>query len=208
MFQKIMDRYKALVTEQGAPINILIGGILLYIPVLGHAVCLGYLMNLLDEVRAGRPVKMPKWENFEKLFFEGLPAALVLFGVMLINSMISRIFCVGFLVSIAVNLLMPAVLIILLMRLRETTDWKNALQPGAIVEDLKKDLQKYFPVLVFFFLAGIVSLIVGCCVLFPFPLFLSMMVFLPMLAEIYLASHNEPKIEAPADSATPPAENK
>ena len=216
MFSSIIEKFKAVAKEENGLVKILIGGLLLYIPILGHAVVFGFLMDLLQNVKEKKPVQMPKWQNIEKLFMDGIPLALLSFGLTIVLMGCSFILgflpCLGFIVnlllSIAFGIFLPAVLVIAAFRLRETTKWQTALEPGALIEDLKKDFKDYLPILIPYFIFSFVSVIIGCCgVLAPFPLFYTMVVFFPMLAEIYVKSH----AEAPAPSEQtppPPAEEK
>ena len=218
MFSTIIERFKTVAKEENALIKILIGGLLLYIPILGHAVVFGFLMDLLQNVKDKKTVLMPKWQNIEKQFMDGIPLALLSFGLSIVlmgcSFILGFVPCLGFVVnlllSIAFGLILPALIVICAFRLRETSKWQTALEPGALVENLRKDFRDYLPILVPYFIFSFVSVIIGCCgILAPFPLFYTMVVFFPMLAEIYVKSHEEAPVPedqtppAPADT-TPP----
>lgn len=216
MFDTILEKYKSITKQEGWLVKVLIGGLLSFIPVLGHAVVFGYLMNILDDVKDKKEFTLPKWQNIEKLFMDGIPVAVlaVVLGIalMIVGFILGVVPCLGVLLSLLLNtafgLILPLVLLIAMYRLRATTKWQDALVPGALVEELKKDLKDYFPVLVAYFIANFVSAIVGCCgFLAPITCFYTALVFFPMLAAIYIKKHSEPQAEAPAapaSGATPP----
>lgn len=213
MFSNIIERFKAVTKEENWLVKILIGGLLLYIPILGHAVVFGFLMDLIQNVKEKKPLQMPKWQNIEKFFMEGIPLALLSFGLAIVLMGCSFILgflpCLGLIVnlllSIAFGIILPAILVISALRLRETSKWQTALEPGALIEDLKKDFKEYLPILIPYFIFSFVAVIIGCCgVLAPFPLFYTMVVFFPMLAEVYVKSHSElPAAEVDQTTVTP-----
>lgn len=214
MFSNIIERFKAVAKEENAIVKLLIGGLLLYIPILGHAVVFGFLMDLLQNVKEKKPLQMPKFQNIEKMFMDGIPLALLSLGLTIILMLCSFFFnfllCFGFILnlilSIAFGIILPAVLVIAAFRLRETSNWQKALEPGALIEDLKKDFKEYLPILIPYFIFSFVSVLIGCCgVLAPFPLFYTMVVFFPMLAEVYVKSHEE--VPIPADQTPPSAQD-
>ncbi|GAB4542626.1 MAG: hypothetical protein Kow0063_34870 [Anaerolineae bacterium] len=51
--------------------KILIGGVVLLIPIVNFA-AIGYLVQIIRNVRAGQPLPLPEWDEFGKYFMDGL----------------------------------------------------------------------------------------------------------------------------------------
>jgi len=51
--------------------KILIGGVVLLIPIVNFA-AIGYLIQIIRNVRAGQPLPLPEWDEFGKYFVDGL----------------------------------------------------------------------------------------------------------------------------------------
>jgi hypothetical protein len=210
MLNDIIERYKRVTRDEDWIVKILLGGLFCYIPVLGHAVAFGFIMDLLEDLREQREVKLPRWQNLEKLFLDGLPMALMALvlgvAIFLVNFVVSWIPCFGFLagmiLALAFSLIMPALLVIFAFRRMELQNWQEAMNPTMLIEEIQKKFQDYLPVLLLLWVCSLASLFVGCCgILAPFPLFYTAVVFYPMIGEIYL------KEESPgaAVSETAPA---
>lgn len=70
---------KRLFTDPSWILKCLFGAVLLAVPVAHFFAC-GYLYELLNRARRGEPVELPEWEDWRRLFFNGV-AAFVIFLV-------------------------------------------------------------------------------------------------------------------------------
>ncbi len=192
--KRIIQRFKDITQEENWIIKIVVGGILFCIPIL-NAISFGYLMDLLDDVKEKRVLRLSKdWKNFERLFKEGLPLALAMI-VLIVTTFIVQIllevfpFCLGLILILVLNLTivvcMPMFFTILAYRLREYQTWQEAAQIGAIVNTIKKDFKHYLPFSLGLLLCSVLSIIVGCCLFASIPYFLCCVVFYPFFGEIY-----------------------
>ncbi|MBN2144675.1 MAG: DUF4013 domain-containing protein [Candidatus Aureabacteria bacterium] len=196
MFDKIIQRFKEIPKEEGWIIKVLIGGLVLYIPIL-NAVSFGYIMDLLEDVKEKREVKLPGWQNLEKLFMTGLPLSIFMLVLSLVQFIISSILgliaCIGPIISFAINLailfLTPLLVLILAYRLIELRNWKEAMNWGIVLEEIQKNYKEYLPFLLGFLICIPVSFIAGCCVLFAIPYFYAMIGIYPLMGEVYVKLH-------------------
>ncbi|EKD26465.1 MAG: hypothetical protein ACD_79C01181G0001 [uncultured bacterium] len=198
MFNEIIQRYKNITKDKDWIVKIIIGGLFLYIPILGWAISFGFILDLLEDVKEKREIELPKWQNFEKLFMEGLPLGIIFFLIIILNMVVNAVIpCFGWLIGLFISIIAPLIVVIFAYRYKELRSWSEALMPSAIIESTKKIFKESFPLLLVFAVANFIS-IITCCFL-VIPIFYSMTVFYPMLGEIYLKSIQTP---ASADDIT------
>lgn len=197
MFQKIIERIKNITSQEGWGKSFLIGGLLSYLPIIGHAMVCGYLMEILESLKEKKEFKLPKWQNFEKYLMAGLPMvifSLVAALAMIVLSVILQFIpCFGhifsFVCSIIFSLFFPGVLIIVAYRLIETQDWQIALNYNVIKDDFLKSYKDSIPLLIGFWICSLIALVLGCVVIFfPILYFFVLLIYFPMLGESYLQS--------------------
>ncbi len=72
---------KRIFAEPRWALNVLIGGVLSYVPVL-NLLALGYLYRYFEQIHRGGGFSWPDWNDWEGLFFDGLRllAILALYG--------------------------------------------------------------------------------------------------------------------------------
>ncbi len=70
---------KRLFSDSSWILKCLLGAVLLAVPGLHFFAC-GYLYEVVNRARRGEPVELPEWEDWRRLFFNGV-AAFVIFAV-------------------------------------------------------------------------------------------------------------------------------
>jgi hypothetical protein len=155
------------------------------------------LIDVLDKIKNKKTDILPAWQNIEKLFLEGLPLAIfmIVLSVILIviHAFLSVFGCLGgfisFILNIVYALLMPCIIVIGAFRLKELMNWKEALVIGAFAEDLQKNFKEYFPLLIASMVLSFVSAIIGCGILSPFFMFITMVAMYPLIGKVYLKNY-------------------
>jgi hypothetical protein len=167
--------------------KILLGGAISLIPIVGQIYMMGYALEALKNIIAGREVPLPEvTEDFGGKLLKGLLLSVILFiyylpvtvigagsgiGSALITNVIddpdavnaivsvwSGLFgCISLILSIAIGLLMPFVW----SRYAETEKFEEAFKLGEIFQMLKDNLGITFLVLIVSSVAGFLAFIVG-----------------------------------------------
>ena len=68
---------QAIPAEREWPRKILIGSLLGFIPVV-NLLCLGYLYRYVSQIRRKQDCKLPEWNNWDRLFINGLKVFVIL----------------------------------------------------------------------------------------------------------------------------------
>lgn len=93
-------------------IKILIGGLLIWIPIVNFVV-LGYLLKILKDAKEKKEPSLPEWKNWTELFQEGLMVFVIMFCysivVFVAISVLARIPIIG---CLAIPLLLAAVVLL------------------------------------------------------------------------------------------------
>lgn len=199
MINDIIERYKAIFKEEGWIVNVIIGGIVFIfsMALIGLPLLLGYFMSFFETLKNKKKCVLPKWQNFEKLFMDGLPVAIFMvvisISVSIIGLIIGLLGCIGapfsMILNIAYGVISPAIIVIAMFRMIELLNWREAFVLGAFVEDIQKNFKSYLPSLVSIFILSLISFLIGligCGLPIPFLLFITTAALYPMLAEIYI----------------------
>ncbi|MBL7201474.1 MAG: DUF4013 domain-containing protein [Anaerolineae bacterium] len=167
--------------------KILLGGVISLIPVVGQIYLMGYALEALKNVIAGREVPLPEvTEDFGGKLLKGLLLSVIVFIYFLpvtvigagsgigsalitnvvddpdaVNAIVSIwsgcLGCISLILGIAIGLLMPFVW----SRYAETEQFEEAFKLGEIFQMLKSNLGSTFVVLIVNSVAGLLAFFVG-----------------------------------------------
>jgi hypothetical protein len=187
--------------------KIVIGGILLFIPIIGMLMVLGYMLEALKRSADGADVPLPEWDDFGGKFMKGLMVfligvvysipAIVLwccsFGLLPLvgdsdtaGTMVSLLSscgsCLVFIWSIVVAVIWPAALI----RYAETEEFMSAFQFGELFSYIRANLANYIVALILIAVAVFVAYIglIACFVGVFFTMFWAYLVMAHLLGQV------------------------
>jgi hypothetical protein len=164
--------------------KIAIGGVVSVIPIVNFA-AIGYLVQVIRNVRAGQPLPLPEWDQFGQYFIDGLwnfviflvwsipilviICLVVMGGLVLGNSqgavaaytiISSCLGCLAGLWALVLGVLYPAILI----RYTEVGELMAGFRFGEVFGIISADVGSYFIVVVLTWLAGVIALLGLVCV--------------------------------------------
>ncbi len=125
--------------------KILIGGafVLLSCILIGIPFLLGYFLVAIRNASDGKPVPLPAWDNLGDKFVQGIMFLVVIIiwmvPLFIVNFLLSFIFCIGWLISIAISLLFALALPYIYVRFARSGSIGDALDFSGIVAFVQKN---------------------------------------------------------------------
>jgi len=219
MIDQILERFREIARDKKNWLKILIGGVLLWIPVV-NAISLGYLIELLPAAGKEPSRELPEWENPSRFFLLGLPLALVSLAVILLGYFLFPFLGLGKLVWLGFSFIAPIIGVVVGKRMLETSDWNAALQVGIIIDSVKKYFKPMLPLLLAHLILMILCSGIGlicfwsticfldqvCFFGFGISYFYTLVVILPLAAEMMTVDQEMSSVEDKVQEASEPAE--
>ena len=146
MMEKVLERFKAVGRERDNWVKMLIGGSLLWIPVV-NAISFGYLLDMVAGVRRGEGAKLPEWQNPGKFFLNGLPFSIIGIILWFLVMALSPVIGLGQLLMLAFYSVSPIIFLTVGTRMLDTGDWKEAIHIGSITDAVQKHFKPLLPLL-------------------------------------------------------------
>lgn len=172
--------------EAGGIGKLIIGGVLLFIPVLGWAIVGGYMIRTMRGV-AGGDDRLPDWSSFGDLFVKGLLAWVGALVYDIPGLILGRLGAGGSMLGSLWSLLVLVVLPAALIRYAVTEEFSAFFDFRALIEFIQANLSNYIMAVVLAIAAGIVAsfgvvlLIVGVV----FTVFWAMLVGAHLYGSVY-----------------------
>lgn len=165
-------------------IKVLIGGALIWIPIVNFLV-FGYLLKVLGDAKDKKEATLPEWQNWPVLFQEGFMAFVIGLCYAAPLFVLGMLPLIGYLFrAITVFLLAPVVSIAICLYL-ERKQLPAAFDFKAIIEKIKLHLADY---LIIALLTGIIMIVTGIGLIlavFIFPLIIIMCIWFYLLIVSY-----------------------
>lgn len=165
-------------------IKVLIGGALIWIPIVNFLV-FGYLLKVLSDAKDKKEAALPEWQNWPVLFQEGFMAFVIGLCYAVPLFVLGMLPIIGYLFrAITVFLLAPVVSIAVCLYL-ERKQLPAAFDFKVIIEKIKLHLADY---LIIALLTGITMIVTGIgliLAIFIFPLIIIMCIWFYILIVSY-----------------------
>jgi hypothetical protein len=175
--------------QDGFITKLLIGGVLMFIPILGWACVAGYALRTMRAVSDGEDF-LPEWTDWGDLFIKGLLVWVVSVVFEIPGLILGRFGSIGSLLAMLWGIVVLVVLPAALLRFATRDNFAAAFEFSAIIDFIKTNSSNYILAVILGLVAGfiagfgIILLVVGLA----FTYFWASLVWSHLLGSVYRAS--------------------
>lgn len=164
--------------------KILIGGALLIIPIIGKLFLLGYTVEVIRNVKNGRELPLPEWDNWGDRLVTGLMLCISLFIYAIPAAILFFIPCIGWVIGYLYLLIISPVVFILFAKYG---DIGGALKIGEAINIIKNNFVNILLVAVMYILLYLIALIgiIACVVGIIFTMFWATIAFAHLVGQLW-----------------------
>jgi Protein of unknown function (DUF4013) len=175
--------------QDGFITKLLIGGVLMFIPILGWALVAGYALRTMRAVSDGDST-LPEWTDWGDLFIKGLLMWVVSLVFNVPGLILGRLGAVGSLLSALWSIVVLVVLPAALLRFATRDNFAAAFEFSAIIDFIKANSSNYILAIILGVVAsiiaafGVILVVIGLA----FTYFWAAMVWSHLMGSVYRAS--------------------
>lgn len=175
--------------QDGGIRKLLIGGVLMFIPILGWALVAGYALATMRAVSNGEDT-LPEWTDWGDLFIKGLLMWVVSVAFNVPGLILGRLGAVGSLLAALWSIVVLVVLPAALLRFATRDNFAAAFEFSAIIDFIKANSSSYILAIILGVVAsiiaafGVILVVIGLA----FTYFWAAMVWSHLMGSVYRAS--------------------